>query len=778
MSTDKNTSVLISSLLPEFLEDDGPKFQSFVKAYYEWMEQTGQVTDRSKNLLNYQDIDETAEEFLKYFRREILSQFPESIIANKNLVYKRIKDLYRAKGSEESFKLLFRILYDEEIDFYYPGRDILRASDGRWIQETTIRVTGPFVGNPDQLSGTITGASSNTSARVERVQNIFDNNVYSYEIFVEDIVGTFLDGETITNAQGDITATIISKVGALQNVIVIDGGLDHEKDDLIRITSASGSGGRATISITSNTSIVSLAITNVGSNFYRTDPVTLFNLTRAATDGTGAPLITAPIAYTGHYNDVRGFLSWSNKLQDSRYYQEYSYVLRSAQALNTYREIIKDVVHPAGMRLFGDVLINVEIDSTSLNITRENVVRIFDLLPPAIFIPNVVSADITQYVPVGDDGAIVPRPELEIELIESVFDIRIPDTGNGASFQVEIELMAAQTSALLEADDIITTQIIFLIEGVTVNTITATVGDIELANVADPSNIGNFYNAFSWINANGHTISPGDSVTSLDDEVVVGLHRIGLHRVLRTLSTATINTAITIYNDLPIYALEDKIQPGWPLINDVVLPRTTISTYASNTLSNIVADYDSTFPGVPDDWVVGFAAVVIASITSTTAFGSTSQLDFKFNAYTSIANTDISVFTSIMINNYKDYSINHEVTIPTVTDFSNNAEIYNQGAGTVDIRFVSNTIVAYQNEQVQLLSIVRISATGQRIWVEGYGTDFSTYSSNGASILIKDTGNTGSLVYTTVDYVADANTLFLVSNSSITVSGGDIFYLN
>ena len=750
MATDRNTSALVESLLPDFLEVEGPKFQAFVKAYYEWMEQSGQVTDRSKNLLNYQDLDETAEEFLKYFKREILSQFPEDILANKKLVYKRIKDLYRSKGSEESYKLLFIILYDEEIDFYYPGQDILRASDGRWIKETSIRVTKPFVGNPDQLSGNITGLRSNATAKVERVQNIFEDEIDSYEIFVTNINGTFLDGETITNVQGDIQATIISKQGSLQNVIILDGGSGHQRNDIVSISSASGTGGRGRINVTDDGRIVSLSVTNAGSNFYRTDPVTIVNLTRQKFDvgglqvniidggngyrvgtpvtlsggggagaqlivsaitnantvsvggnvytfgtisnvqvvlqgagyssppvatvkdtvisslnlndtdftlvdggsgyttnatitisggggtgasfqidsitnteivaiytdsisglagtqlnaspfgsantgsisaklaaaninstllssldyantvvgtidsitrlssgnnytsnpsvsviqqnvsanelpdgrggvkgrnavvtanigsgfigntasanllisltnanASGAPLVTAPIQYTGRYNDIKGFLSWSNKLQDNRYYQEYSYVLRSSQMLNTYREIVKDVVHPAGMRLFGDVLINVDIDATLTLIERDNVIYTY-LAPSEIFIPEVVSTTIDQYIPSGDDGALVPGPELEIELIESFFDINVAETSS--DFQVEIELFAAQTSALLDNDEIISVQLQQLIENVTINT-ARNVLELTIAEM----------DAQPW-SYNGVVIGPGSEV--------------------------------------------------------------------------------------------------------------------------------------------------------------------------------------------------------------------------------------------------------------------------
>ena len=68
MATDNKTSILVDSQLPEFLQDEGPKFQAFVRAYYEWLETTGQLTDRSKNLFNYGDIDRTDTEFLKYFQ--------------------------------------------------------------------------------------------------------------------------------------------------------------------------------------------------------------------------------------------------------------------------------------------------------------------------------------------------------------------------------------------------------------------------------------------------------------------------------------------------------------------------------------------------------------------------------------------------------------------------------------------------------------------------------------------------------------------------------------
>jgi len=536
MAVDNKTSLLVEDLLPEYLAEEGPKFQAFIKAYYEWMETTGQATNQSKQLLTNQDIDETAEEFLNYFKNEILSQFPENIVANKNLVYKRIKDLYRSKGSEASYKLLFRILYDEEVEFYTPGQDLLRASDGRWVQETSIRITGPYVGAPDQLSGQITGQESGATARVERVQAIFDDSIYSFEIFVTDISGTFLDGEIVQNAAGDITAVVRSKAGALQSVIILDGGTGHQRNDTVAITSDSGSGGRGKISITSGGSIVKLAVTNVGSSFSRSDPVTIQNLSRSAANALGAPLVTVPVQYTGRYADVKGFVSWSNRLQDNRYYQEYSYVLRSSQVLNTYREIVKNVVHPAGTELFGDVLININIDAP-ITIKRETILRLDDIIPSDTFIPNVVSADIDQYTQHEELGAISDYPELEIESLPTVVDIDIPEAGTG--FQVEIQLIATQLSAVLDSDEVITVNLVKLIEPVHIN-------DLELAQDVTIQEVANVNTGF--IQGGGHTLYWVDQFTWLtvgadvpiNSNVYIQLSTFGDFELLPTASPSAI----------------------------------------------------------------------------------------------------------------------------------------------------------------------------------------------------------------------------------------------
>ena len=43
------------------------------------------------------------------------------------------------------------------------------------------------------------------------------------------------------------------------------------------------------------------------------------------------------------------------RIQDSNYYQDYSYVVKVGEFINTWRDAIKSTVHPAGWAVFGEV---------------------------------------------------------------------------------------------------------------------------------------------------------------------------------------------------------------------------------------------------------------------------------------------------------------------------------------------------------------------------------------------------------------------------------------
>ncbi len=68
---EKKISLLVEQQFPSFYREEGPTFIQFVKTYYEWLEETGNVVNLSRNFLENKDIDDTLEEFLYFFQKNV-----------------------------------------------------------------------------------------------------------------------------------------------------------------------------------------------------------------------------------------------------------------------------------------------------------------------------------------------------------------------------------------------------------------------------------------------------------------------------------------------------------------------------------------------------------------------------------------------------------------------------------------------------------------------------------------------------------------------------------
>jgi hypothetical protein len=144
MSITNKLSTVVREQLPEFIRADYDTFVAFVEAYYEYLEQTNKATDFGRNLLNYFDVDSTLTDFEEYFRRKFLNSIPAETLANKAFLVKHIRDFWRAKGTEKAYRFLFRALYGEEIEIFYPKDNILKLSTGKWVKRQSIRFLTDF----------------------------------------------------------------------------------------------------------------------------------------------------------------------------------------------------------------------------------------------------------------------------------------------------------------------------------------------------------------------------------------------------------------------------------------------------------------------------------------------------------------------------------------------------------------------------------------------------------------------------------------------------------
>jgi len=133
-------SLLIRQQLPEFIRSNYDTFVAFVEAYYAWMDSSGQVMNLSKSLPDAIDLDETLDDFESYFINQFLPLFSSAQLSNPTFFIQHAKELYRSKGTEKSIKLLFRLLYGQNIEVYYPHTSVLRASSSGWVNMTSLRL--------------------------------------------------------------------------------------------------------------------------------------------------------------------------------------------------------------------------------------------------------------------------------------------------------------------------------------------------------------------------------------------------------------------------------------------------------------------------------------------------------------------------------------------------------------------------------------------------------------------------------------------------------------
>ena len=75
----------------------------------------------------------------------------------------------------------------------------------------------------------------------------------------------------------------------------------------------------------------------------------------------------------GYFSSTQGFLSDDKKLQDSDYYQDYSYEIQTRIPFTKYSEVLKKIIHVAGTRMFGKVVLSSSVD-VSADVTSRIVI--------------------------------------------------------------------------------------------------------------------------------------------------------------------------------------------------------------------------------------------------------------------------------------------------------------------------------------------------------------------------------------------------------------------
>jgi hypothetical protein len=190
----------------------------------------------------------------------------------------------------------------------------------------------------------------------------------------------------INSGKGYVDGEIVKMYlfGAVENPTILNGGTGYSNSDILVFSGGNplydAQGG---IQTNANGTITSALTTYYGAGYQSVPSVLIKTST-----GTGASLSTSLVEFNelyetsgivrksglgkerGRYTTTRGHLNSDKYVQDSFYYQDFSYEIQAETSLSKYKDILYETFHIAGTELFGKYLIQ---DSVSLNVDSINV---------------------------------------------------------------------------------------------------------------------------------------------------------------------------------------------------------------------------------------------------------------------------------------------------------------------------------------------------------------------------------------------------------------------
>ncbi len=280
-----NISSYIDDLVPDHVETSYPDLVNFLKTYALYLERSNESGFYLNSLDIQRDIDHVEEKLLTELQNEIGIAVPRDFATNPRTFYKHLIEFYRSRGTPESITSFFRVIYDDEVETYFPFVDILNPSDGNWTDQAAAIQADRTAFTP---TNTITISGTPTE--------VTGNNDAGNAIFLDDDV-VFVNNSFKTPGT-DYTETVYS------------------------------------------------------------DTTTKYKLTFTTALANGDVVRTYP---KGLFTDNDGFLSDKKFLQDSFYYQKFSYVLRTGSNIADWSNAFTRLIHPAGFKFFGEIAILIKV---------------------------------------------------------------------------------------------------------------------------------------------------------------------------------------------------------------------------------------------------------------------------------------------------------------------------------------------------------------------------------------------------------------------------------
>jgi len=222
------------------------------------------------------------EEFLKKSKKQFLPGFQKDLspTLNQPQFIRHSKDFYNSRGTDESFKLLFKSLYNEEVDIVRPADYVIAPSDANYRKTRDIIVEA-IQGDPMDLENKtlFQDPFENLSraygpvSMVERVRVGLLTETY-YKVSIDASFGTGSSDELLYgNFAVHANSRNVGVVGAAQTFIDVDSTIGFPDNGTLTFKYQNGTVGVCTYSSTNITQFLGISTTGITTTIKDATPI-------------------------------------------------------------------------------------------------------------------------------------------------------------------------------------------------------------------------------------------------------------------------------------------------------------------------------------------------------------------------------------------------------------------------------------------------------------------------------------------------------------------------
>lgn len=259
--------------VPEFAQELYPRFVQFIRDYLEFLESDGNflqiINDWNHNLEPSNEVEPYIDQLLA----DLGFEFQQELPVRKSLLLHLLRDFYLSRGSEASFKFLFRALFNEDVSIRYPRDELLIPSYAEYGERFFIFTTAntyntevyhALIAHVRENGGEVRTVESGRSAFIEAITIQHGSGKPYYQIEILRPSFQFATGEPLNLIGGE---TIIAENHlAILDFNIVNGGSNYTYDDRIT-TMGSSLPGRFYIQELGKGKIDSLQIIDGGTGY-------------------------------------------------------------------------------------------------------------------------------------------------------------------------------------------------------------------------------------------------------------------------------------------------------------------------------------------------------------------------------------------------------------------------------------------------------------------------------------------------------------------------------